>query len=421
MKKTFRNLFSFLFYLIPFASILVWWTVAFRSAPIPASLTPDASIIQKKSPSPSILKYLSTMQREQLHKALSGDYHLMIKLITDWDHDAQIMEQMGFKEIKRLSTHHFLRCQLLARQINSSSSAELNRLHDDYRSEFIPDDIGNLFDLSKSYGRFLPQSYVAASFLLALCEPESIVALPKGMREQKSIYPIEITRLIKLDADRYNTEKLYEAKPDIAFIADYSHPSTIQALQRQNIPLFTLKHIQSPEDIQDALIRIGNVINRPLEAELLSFFVEAAMQAIDNRFKVLNTTFNAPHAQPRVLFLKHHLTFSTPTSRTLTGKLLKRMGVKSLIGDETSQNKFAWTVPLYQEQILDLNPDYIIIAANPIDTDKNNTLKESLLQNLIHQQKIIAFVDDTVQESPSQYLVLAYYDIFEALTPVICP
>lgn len=419
MKK--RSILNFVFYAFPLATILTWWTLAFKqhSSDIPSS---SIQVSQKQKEHPPVIKYLSPMQRETLRSALSGDYTLMIKLITDWDHDAQIMEQFGFQDVKRLPQNDFLRCQLVARQINNSSPNDLNRLHYYYRTTHVVDDEGNLFDLSKAYRRFLPQSYVAASFLLALSEPDSIVALPKGMREQEHVYPLKITNLIALDTDRYNTEKLYDAKPEIAFVADYSHPSTIQALQKQGIPLFTLKYVNSPEEIQNALLRIGNIIDRPLEAELLNYFVEAAMQAIDNRFKILNASFNSSEKSPKVLFLKHHLMFSTPTSNTLTGKLLKRIGVKHLIGDESAKNKFAWTIPIHQEQILQIDPDYIIICTNALDISKINILKEPLFRTLASKQnKRIAFVDDTVQESPSQYMVLAYYDLFSALTGTDLP
>lgn len=412
MKKS--SLLNFIFYAVPLATILIWWTFAFKQYISNKPDTPHTSF-KKEKKQPSVIQYLSFLKRDKLHKALSGDFNLMIRLITDWDHDAQIMEHFGFQDIKRLSKNDFLRCQLLSRQIHSSKDLTSYEMH--LTTSYVEDDNGNLFDLSKSYRRFLPQSYVAASFLLALCKPESIVALPKGMREQKNIYPLEITNLIQLDIDRFNTEKMYEAKPEIAFVADYSHPSTIHALQKQGIPLFTLKHVNSPEDIQNALIKIGNVINRPVEAELLHYFVEAAMQAIDNRFKILNATFNLADSQPKVLFLKHYLTFSTPTSNILSGKLLKRIGVSHLIGDRLSKNQFAWTIPIHQEQILEIDPDYIIVSTNNIEASKKTILKEPVFDIIMRgQNKKIAFVNDGVQESPSQYIVLAYYDLFEALT-----
>lgn len=410
-KRTFLN---FVFYALPLAAILTWWTLAFKQHS--ESKPPLQLQKQKEKKFSPIVKYLSPLVREKLHSALSGNYTQMIALITDWDHDAQMMEQWGFQDIQRLTKNDFLRCQLLARQINNSSPEELQRLHECSQVAYVQDDNKNLFDLGKSYKRFLPQSYVAASFLLALTEPDSIVALPKGLRDQKNIYPTKITRLISLDSDRYNSEKLYETRPEIAFVADYSQPSTIQALGRQNIPLFTLKHVNSPEEICDALIRIGHVIGRSLEAELLNYFIEAAMQAINNRFKILNAAFNTNKSQPKVLFLRHYMTFSTPTSNTLTGKLLKRMGIDTIIGDEIAQNKSAWMIPIHQEQILEIDPDYIIIGANSMDASRNNILKDPVFNMLSNKQKNqIRFVDDAIQESPSQYMVLAYYDLFSAL------
>lgn len=407
-----RYLQTYAYYCIPLIIILCWWALAFRpdkNLPPPSTIAPAIS-----SPSPPLAKFLSPLERHTIHAALNGDFDLMIKLITDWDHDAQIIEQYGFMHVKKLTRKDFLRSQLIARKLKSGD--DLSPFNDTAR-QAIYDDTGKLFDLSKSYRRFLPQSYIAASFLFALSEPEEIVALPRGMREQTFLYPIELTKLISLDTDRYNTEKLYEAQPDIAFVADYSHPSTIEALQKQGIPLFTLKCINSPEEICHALVRVGNIVNRPLEAELLNYFVEAAMQAIDNRFQVLHAHLNPSDHPAKVLFLKHHLTFSTPTSHTLTGKLLKRIGITELQGDKIAQNTFAWNIPIRQEQIIELSPDYIIISTNSIDPKRTQLLKENISYLMMkNPPKNIAFVHDSVQESPSQYVVLAYYDLYRALT-----
>ncbi|MBS4169559.1 ABC transporter substrate-binding protein [Neochlamydia sp. AcF95] len=414
-KKYFLG--PFAFYVLPVSIMLIWWSVAFK--PSNDQLSDLYPPCPSSKPLPSIFKYLSTLQRENIHQALNGDYSMMSKLITDWDHDAQIMEQYGYNTVKRLLREDFLRCQLLARQINNSTREDLNLLHDHYRLPSIQDDNGNIFDLSTSYKRFLPQTFVAASFLLALSEPELIVALPAGMRKQAAIYPKKLTHLIALDADRYHTEKLYNARPDIAFVADYSNPSTLEALKKQGIPLFTLKHVNSPEEVQNALLRIGHIINRPIEAELLNYFVEAAMLAIDNRFNMISSTFPSTHLPPKVLFLKHHLTFSTPSSHTLTGKLLNRMGVKQLLGSAGNSHKHAWTLPIHQEHIRQMDPDYIIIATSDMDINKRSFLKNQLFRLLKEKtNKPIAFVNEAIQESPSQYMVLAYYDLYTALTRV---
>ncbi len=42
----------------------------------------------------------------------------------------------------------------------------------------------------------------------------------------------ELTNRIPLNIDRYNSEKLYMANPQVAFVAHYSHPSVLQALRQ---------------------------------------------------------------------------------------------------------------------------------------------------------------------------------------------
>ena len=57
-------------------------------------------------------------------------------------------------------------------------------------------------DLEDAYSRFLPQTYAAASFLLAIAQPHEIIALPKGMRHLSQIYQPEKLALIPENIDR---------------------------------------------------------------------------------------------------------------------------------------------------------------------------------------------------------------------------
>src|SRR5690606_7206820 len=85
------------------------------------------------------------------------------------------------------------------------------------RSLIIFDDEGIPFQPSTTQQIFLPQTFVSASFLLALASPQEIAALPKGMRAQTHLYPKVLTDQIPLDTGRTNSEQLYRLHPGTAF------------------------------------------------------------------------------------------------------------------------------------------------------------------------------------------------------------
>ncbi len=398
--------------------ILGWWYVAFVHQEHQEPVNSTQKIAKKESIQEApFFSYLSTMRRDPIRLALSGDVSLMTKLISEWDVDAQIMESHGVLGVKRLPRRNYVRAHFLGRQLRKSSQPQLKMLRQSTRMSEVIDDMGEAFDLTSPYSRFLPQTYLAATFLLALTEPESIVALPKGIREQSQVFPHKLTEKISLDIDRYNSEALYQAQPQVAFVAHYSHPSTLQALRNQGIKLFTIRSIDTPHDISHTLKRIGNVINRPLISELMTFFMESALIAIDNRLLAATHMMTKHEPPSRVMFLHYHAHYSVPTTKTLTGQLLQRLNdhyYTFTTGTEAQRHE--WMISVDQEQIVNFNPDYLIIASSQGEAVRKQILKEPAFASLSAvQQQNIACVDVDVQLSPTQFIVLAYYDIAQAL------
>lgn len=400
--------------------IISWWTLAFRQKPYEVNYIKEtgqhccSEII-----SPIVTSNLPFLQRDQLKSALAGDFSLMTQLIADWDIDAQILEADGIEGIKRLSNHDFLNSQYLGRMLKDTpQKGELLKRAQRQEKQNL-DSRDRLYDSQQSLQHFLPQTYASASFLLALISPYEIVALPRRLREQTQLYPKMLTDLIPLDIDRYNAEKLFQARPGVAFVAQYSHPATIQALSNQGISLYMTKNLHTLHDIADELLNIGRIVHRPFEAELLKIFMEAAIIAIDNRLTIFTKDFvNRQAATPKILFLNYHQHFSIPTLKTLTGHLLEKIGIWdiSLKYVEENEPSGAWTIPIDKEHILNLNPDCLIIAAINEKEVKNKIRNDKALSQLkAIRNNHLYFVDEAIQQSPSQYIVLAYHDLIQVL------
>jgi iron complex transport system substrate-binding protein len=322
-------------------------------------------------PPPTFPSLLSDLPRELLLKALQGNYLLMGRLILDWDIDAQLLSLEGQGAVRRLSSEDLLRSQLLVRSIAQTPVS--------------------------TAGRFLPQTYAAASILLTLVPPQEIVALPKGLRSQTQLYPCALTEQIPLDTDRTHAELLYRAQPDKAFISlCYTHPSTREALINQGIPTESIENLTTLEEIRKAILQIGQSVNRPKQAELLTLFMQAAFTHFYNRLMLSDRS-------KRVLFVHYYDQFYTPSNTSLSLELLKLLDVKI----ETLESSQLLT----REMLLKYTPECLLISAP----------QPALIGKKVHQDpalhKIhtVAIVDDEIQQTPTHYAVLACYDLMEAL------
>lgn len=408
-------------YFILILAIAGWWVLAFGSSSEKNGVLRDLSPAASR-PALALDPSITSINRDLLHQALSGDFKLMARLIADWDIDAQILDSNGFAGIKRISPTDFLQSQSLIRTLQNDESVKKSTALLKQQNHYVLDDVGNLIDLNLLYKKFLPQTFVSASFLLSLVPPGQIVALPRRMRDQTQLYPKSLTNKIPLDIDRYNAEKLFQARPEIAFVAHYSHPATIQALTNQGVALYTMKDIKTLPDISEELTRLGNITDRPLHAELMKIFIDAAIVAIDNQQAVLLKHYNQNRQQlPRVLVVNFHQGFSVPTSNTLTGQLLSRMELLDItlqyaLGSDQSNG---WSVPIDRERLLNLDPDFLIVATDNETAMAKEIHNDKALQGLSAvRNNRVAFVDESIQKTPSQFVVLAYHDLIQALIPL---
>lgn len=412
-SRRFMKSSSWLAYVLFSCLIIGWWVIAFR--PISSS----CSFAQQSSQSltlntSTLLRELSVLQREDLHDALSGNFSLMLKFIDQWDLDALRLINRGIEGIQRLPLESQFNAHILKNFIQNSSSLALRQLNCKMNIDWIVDDSGRQLHIEDRFQHFLPQTYIAASFLLAIAPPQEIIALPKGLRQLKQLYSQAILAQVPLDIDQISSEKLYLKEPHLAFIAPYSHPPTIEVLRNQNLKLYSIKHICTIEEIQEALLKVGHASNHIIEAQLLVIFMKAALLSIDNRLLALREQEEKIPSAKRLLYLTYRHHYAFPTTKCLTGQLMARaLKQCPYFLNSIPENQEEWQIPVEQEQILEANPDFMIISTPYLNAQSENVAifqKSEALQS--HR---MIYIDEIIQESPTQYVILAYFDIFQAL------
>lgn len=403
---------SFFVYLLYSSFILGWWLLAFNPTTLEISYsieTPQSLALETSQ----LLKELSPFQREELKEALAGNFKLMSELIHQWDEDAQRLSQKGILGIKRLNKVSYHQAEILAHLIKNSSSAFLHHLNCKMNLETIVDDSGHSIPIEDRFCRFLPQTYTAASFLLSIANPREIVALPKGIRNYHQIYSFNTLAKVPKDLDQLSSEALFLNHPNIAFVAPYSHPHILELLRNQRIPLYLIKHIDTVEEIQEALLKVGHASNHILEAQLLATFMEACFLSLDNRLVALQSKIPPSNSLKKLLYLSHRQCFALPTTKCLSGQLMARaLKFCPHLSSKIPDSQTDWHIPFQQEQIIQSKPDFIIVSTSQSFPKK---LHPTLHQTEAFKTNRIAYLDEDIQESPTQYIALAYFDIVQAL------
>lgn len=413
---------SWLPYLLLGSFIVGWWALAFRpvssAIPLVSPLT-SQSLSLKTS---NLLEELSPLQRDALQRALAGHFPLMLDFIDQWDQDAQLLVKKGVQGIQRLPEEKFFQAHVLGHLLQNSSPESLRQINCKMNLEWIRDDGGRLVRIDDSFQRFLPQTFVAASFLLAIAKPHEIIALPKGMRSLPQLYSREVLEKIPANIDSTHSEKLYLAHPDLAFVAPYSHPPALEVLRNQKIQLYTIQHVDTLADIQEALLKVGHASNHILEAQLLAIFMEASFIAIDNRLQALQELALPSQAPRKMLFLYYHQHYMLPTTKCLTGQLMTRALQRCPhLSCPIIKSEVEWRIPFEQEKVLQAQPDYLVISTPYFSNSPPITaFKPALHQSEAFKSRQIFYVDETVQESPTQYIALAYFDLYQALAATYC-
>ena len=395
-------------YFVSLMFILGWWSFAFHTPPTSPPFPLLTSVSAPQLPT------LSHLERFSLQKALLGDFDLMLQFIKNWNTDASVLERSGVKAIKKLSTKKLLQAHDLYHLIHQSSPQNLKHLNRMLATKHLVDGSEALVEIPDLVSSLLPQTYMAATFLLAIADPQEILAIPRGMRELTQLYPSPLLDLIPKNIQYYQGEKLYLASPSLAFISLYSHPPSLEAMRRQGIPFFVLSTPNNLTDIFKALRQVGHASQHVLEARLLHIFMEAAFLMIDNRLQTLHSKADHLPLQMLLYLYCEESSYKIPTLKSLSGQLLQRAlhHNPSFISPWLSETDFNWRLPFEQEKIRQTAPDCLILAHR----QSKPSLNVDYFQGIpaCEKQKLF-YIDETVQESPTQFIVLAYFDLFQIL------
>lgn len=387
-----------------FAGLFVfcWWGVAFREEF--SFLTPSPKSEESLPPSSSL-----SLDRIAFHRALSGDFREMGALLSSWFQETAALREKYPAELlffKENSVEERLYAKLLAHLVLSDPETA-HAINQILQPSQMKDDSGRMLPLSSEFKLFLPQTYAAASFLLSICPPQKLAAIPAGLKTMPQLYSGSLLQTISLRAS------LSQLRPDLAFVAPYSSPYVIERLRNQGVVLCSMDHRGRVDKIATDFLKIGEASMHSLEAALAVFFFRKAVHVIDTQFRALWLGLEKK-APLKILYLTQRCDFWLPGFESQPGGLLSR-ALSLCEGWECPLSK-GYHAPYTKEEILHDQPDILMISASHPESVRSSLEREEWMRELTaFRNKKIFYLDEVIQNSPTQYLALAYLDLFLAL------
>jgi ABC-type Fe3+-hydroxamate transport system substrate-binding protein len=366
---------SFCLYTLIFLILILWWGGTWK---VNHSLYTENIPDFKTEHSHSLID--PVLPRALILKALRGDLNSIEQLTLRWC------------------------CEMKRKRENPLGSIEENVIDlqlygENSFSSSVIDEIGHEYKVPSYFVKYTPQTYASTAFLLSLVPDEEIVTIPSGMRKLTHIYENKKMKKIAIDSGRENSELIYMQKPNLAFVADYSHPSMIETFKSQNIHLFYLNTLNDPEEILQSLEKTGAVVKKPLKAKVLADFVRMAHLMIQN--KVVTNQ--------KALFLQYTTSFIALTSKNLTVKLFESLGGENLF----TLHENHWSLPISKEMILNYNPEIIFLIG---ESSQSRFFIDPAFENLkAVKEGAVYSLDSDLHYVSDHFYLLALFDYFEIL------
>lgn len=214
----------------------------------------------------------------------------------------------------------------------------------------ITDSSGAKLIIKEKPQRIFPQTLGTAEILLAICDPQRIVALHTIVDDAKYSPVIEEAKQVKGRASS-DAEQILQLKPDLIFISSYSKAEFVDLLKAANAPIFRFADFDRIEDIKTNIRTVGYAIGEDEKAERLVAQMERDIENIKARI---------PKGGPQPRVMSFGLSGDTAGSKTLFDDILKTLGAINV----SAQNGIVGYTNVSREQLTKWNPDLIVTGAD---------------------------------------------------------
>lgn len=249
----------------------------------------------------------------------------------------------------------------------------------------LTDSVGAKLIIKERPQRIVSQTLATDEILLAICDPQRIVALSKEADNPEYSNVITEAKQVK-ERVGASAENILTMKPDLIFVASFSKAEFYELLKAAHAPYFRFSNFEKVDDIKSNIRIVGYAIGEDKKAEDLALKMERELEAIKTR--------NPKDGKP-LRVMSYGLSGYTAGANTLFDDILKLVGVVNV----STENQITSYAKISSEQLTKWNPDVIITSAKreDIEVTRQNLLNDNAVKvtNAGKNKRVIVLPNDT--------------------------
>ena len=182
-------------------------------------------------------------------------------------------------------------------------------------------------------------------------DSKSLVGIPGSslLKSNPSYKDIEIISSGRMPP---NLEKIISLKPDLVIGAIGFHDKPLSKLNQLGVKTLSTK-IKNLKDLEN------------LNKEINSFLLKKDIEQLSNKISNCYSSSSKISKDKNVIALVSTKPILSPNSKSWSGNLIKRFGLKNLTSELQSKSEFRGYVNLSQEWLLTAKPNNLIIVKTP--------------------------------------------------------
>ena len=182
-------------------------------------------------------------------------------------------------------------------------------------------------------------------------DSKSLVGIPGSslLKSNPSYKDIEIISSGRMPP---NLEKIISLKPDLVIGANGFHDKPLSKLNELGVKTLSTK-IKNLKDLEN------------LNKEINSFLLKKDIEPLSNKISNCYSSSSKISINKNVIALVSTKPILSPNSKSWSGNLIKRFGLKNLTSELQSKSEFRGYVNLSQEWLLKAKPNNLIVVKTP--------------------------------------------------------
>jgi len=182
-------------------------------------------------------------------------------------------------------------------------------------------------------------------------DSKSLVGIPGSslLKSNPSYKDIEIISSGRMPP---NLEKIISLKPDLVIGANGFHDKPLSKLNELGVKTLSTK-IKNLKDLEN------------LNKEINSFLSKKDIEPLSNKISNCYSSSSKISKDKNVIALVSTKPILSPNSKSWSGNLIKRFGLKNLTSELQSKSEFRGYVNLSQEWLLKAKPNNLIVVKTP--------------------------------------------------------